>query len=328
MKSLSAWQAALLRWGGSLLAPGGSGGSLLVLIYHRVLPQADPLLASEPDAASFAAQMDLVQSLCRVLPLTEAIERLLSGSLPPRAACITLDDGYANNLTVAAPILAQRRLPATVFVATGFIGGGCMWNDVVIEGLRRAGTTLDLTRLGLRSYQLESDAARRSALAEILDALRYRSRAERDAGAAAVAERAGCTALPGPMMNEAQIRQLRSFGIEVGAHTITHPILLRTDPKSAREEVLGSRRTLEDITGETVRSFAYPNGRPGRDYDRSHVELVREAGFTVAVSTAWGAAGRSVDRLQVPRALPWDSTPARFAARLLRTYRQQRVAAA
>lgn len=328
MKSLSAWQAALLRWGGSLLAPGGAGGSLLVLIYHRVLPHADPLLAGEPDAATFAAQMDLVQSLCRVLPLTEAIERLLSGSLPARAISITLDDGYANNLTVAAPILAQRRLPATVFVATGFSSGGCMWNDVVIEAVRRAGSTLDLTRLGMRCYQLEDINARRSALTEILDTLRYRGREERDASAAAVAECAGCTTLPGLMMNETQIRQLRSFGIEVGAHTKTHPILLRTDPKSAREEVFGSRRILQDITAETVPSFAYPNGRPGRDYDRSHVELVREAGFTVAVSTAWGAAGRSVDRLQVPRALPWDPTPARFAARLLRTYRQQRVGAA
>lgn len=327
MKPLPAWQAALLRRGGSLLAPGGAGGSLLVLIYHRVLPQADPLLASEPDAATFAAQMDLVQSLCNVLPLTEAIERLLSGSLPPRAASITLDDGYANNLTVAAPILASRHLPATVFVATGFIGGGCMWNDVVIEAVRRAGPALNLTRLGMPSYQLGDDAGRRSALTEILDTLRYHRREERDALAAAVCESAGCALPSGLMMRETQIRQLRSFGIEVGAHTMTHPILLRTDRQSAREEVLGSRRILEDITGEPVSSFAYPNGRPGRDYDSSHVELVREAGFSVAVSTAWGTAGRAVDRLQVPRALPWDSTPGRFAARLLRTYRQQRVMA-
>jgi peptidoglycan/xylan/chitin deacetylase (PgdA/CDA1 family) len=328
MKPLPAWQAALLRSAGSLTAPGGRRGSLLVLIYHRVLPRADALLASEPDAATFAAQMDLVASLCRVLPLSEGVERLLAGTLPARAACITLDDGYANNLTVAAPILAQRRLPATVFVATGFIRGGCMWNDVVIESVRRAGAALDLGRLGLREYGCEDERARRAALEEILGALRYRSRAERDAAAAAIAEQVGCVPPDDLMMSEPQIRQLRSFGIAVGAHTMTHPILARTDPQSAREEVLGSKRALEDITGEPVLSFAYPNGRPGRDYDASHVELVRRGGFTVAVSTAWGAAGRAVDRLQVPRALPWDRSPLRFGARLLTTYRQQQVAVA
>jgi peptidoglycan/xylan/chitin deacetylase (PgdA/CDA1 family) len=129
MSAFSSLESSFLRTMGSLLAPGGARGSLLVLIYHRVLEQRDPLIDDEPDAATFSAEMDLIGSICNVLPLQEAVDRLASGSLPPRAACITFDDGYANNRTVAAPILQARRMPATVFVATGFIGDGRMFND-------------------------------------------------------------------------------------------------------------------------------------------------------------------------------------------------------
>jgi peptidoglycan/xylan/chitin deacetylase (PgdA/CDA1 family) len=328
VKALSQWQTTLLRGAGSFVAAGGPHASLLVLIYHRVLATPDPLLPTEPSAAEFAAQMDLVKSLCHVLPLGEAIERLLSGTLPPRALCVTFDDGYANNRSVAAPILAQRRLPATVFVATGFIGRGRMWNDTVIESVRRAGAELDLARLGLGCYRLSDDVSKRRAIDEILGALRYKEFETRRAAVATIAECVG-HALPNDlMMTEQHIKELPSFGIEVGAHTIEHPILAQIDGERAWQEVAGSKAVLEEITGRQVSMFAYPNGRPRRDYDRSHVEMVRKAGFEAAVSTAWGAAGPRADRHQIPRSRPWEKSPLRFAARLLATYRQQQVATA
>src|SRR5262249_38259299 len=141
---LSAPESLLLRTAARFASPGGSRGSLLVLIYHRVLTEHDPLLADEPDAASFAAQMDLLANLFNVIPFGEAVERLASNSLPPRAVAITFDDGYTNNLEVAAPILAARGLRATFFITTGFIEGGQMWNDLIIESLRSAPEDFDL----------------------------------------------------------------------------------------------------------------------------------------------------------------------------------------
>src|SRR6185436_8358647 len=135
MTPLSGFSAALMRGVGNVVAPGGARGSLLVLIFHRVLPQPDPLMPGEPDTAAFASQMDVIRATCTVLPLSAAVEQLYSGSLPERATCITFDDGYANNLTMAAPILQARGLPATVFVATSFLNGGRMWNDTVIESV-------------------------------------------------------------------------------------------------------------------------------------------------------------------------------------------------
>jgi peptidoglycan/xylan/chitin deacetylase (PgdA/CDA1 family) len=322
MKPLPALRARLLRTFGDFVAPGGSRGALLILIYHRVLAEPDPLLPGEPDASAFAAQMDVVGAVCNVLPLLEAAERLQRGALPPRAACITFDDGYANNYSVAAPILRARKLPATVFVATGYTDNARrMFNDTVIESIRRAPSTLDLSALGLPRLELHDDSARARAVATLLGALRYLDPSQRLTRAEEIAAHVGAALPDDLMMSERQIRGLDSFGIAVGAHTVTHPILKNVEAAVAEREIAASKATLEAITAAPVPLFAYPNGRPQQDYDSSHVALVRKAGFKAAVSTAFGAAGRSADLLQLPRMLPWESTAFMYSLRLLRTYR-------
>jgi len=313
---LSAFESALVRFAGSLMAPGGRRGSLLVITYHRVLPHPDPLLAEEPDAVEFAAQMEMLASAFNVIGLREARERLLRRSLPPRPVCITFDDGYANNCDVALPILRRRGIPATVFVATGFLDGGRMFNDTVVEAVRRAGAELDLRPVGLGRYELPDTEARRRAIDQILLAIKHLDPDERRARSERIAEIVGAELPSNLMMAAAQVRKLADSGIEIGAHTVNHPILTRITPDRARAEILQSRRRLEEITGGTVTSFAYPNGRPIQDYDASHVRMVREAGFEVAVTTARGAASPACDIFQIPRFSPWGGSMRRCALRL------------
>jgi peptidoglycan/xylan/chitin deacetylase (PgdA/CDA1 family) len=97
---------------------------------------------------------------------------------------------------------------------------------------------------------------------------------------------------------------------------VTHPILAQLDPELAAREIRDSKRRLEAITGSPVTTFAYPNGKPGRDYLREHVGMVRALGFEAAVSTAWGVAHAASDPHQLPRFTPWDRTPGRFVLRL------------
>ena len=104
---------------------------------------------------------------------------------------------------------------------------------------------------------------------------------------------------------------------------MTHPILTRIDATTARSEIRDSKSSLEEITGATVTTFAYPNGKPGQDYDATHVAIVRECGFDLALSTAWGAATSESDYYQIPRIAPWDATPLRYAARMVRGYRER-----
>jgi peptidoglycan/xylan/chitin deacetylase (PgdA/CDA1 family) len=324
LDELSTFESRLIRVAGRLLSRTGRAASLLVLIQHRVLPKPDPLLPGDPDAAFFASQVELLAQHFNVLPLREAVRRLRDGTLPARTVCITFDDGYADNCTVAAPILASRGVPATMFIATGYLNGGRMFNDTVMEALRRAPSgDLDLRALGLPRFELTDDAGRFRAASEIITGLKYLAPEERARRANEVAEHIGAPLPDDLMMKDAQVEQLAAMGFEIGAHTVNHPILTSVDETIAWSEIERSRHLLEDLTRAPVRSFAYPNGRPLQDYGRGHVELVRRAGFDVAVSTAWGAATAESDELQIPRIAPWDASARRYAARMLRAYRQR-----
>jgi peptidoglycan/xylan/chitin deacetylase (PgdA/CDA1 family) len=107
--------------------------------------------------------------------------------------------------------------------------------------------------------------------------------------------------------------------MQIGAHTVSHPILAKLDARHAADEIGRSRDVLQTLLGERVSLFAYPNGKPGTDYlPAVHPAIVRELGFDAAVSTRWAAARRTDDVFQIPRFTPWDRDRLKFGARLAR----------
>jgi peptidoglycan/xylan/chitin deacetylase (PgdA/CDA1 family) len=308
-----------LRWLFRVLSPAGKNGRLAVLIFHRVLAEPDPLFPGEPDAAHFEIQMRWLRDWFNVLPLEEAVGRLRQGSLPARAAAVTFDDGYADNYTLALPILERLGIPATFFIATGFLNGGRMFNDVVIEAVRQAkGAELDLSKIGLGWHSITTVEARRSAIASIITDLKYLQPRCRSELAHALAQSTGLSQCPDLMLNTEQVRRLAAAGMTLGAHTVNHPILARVSDKEALEEMRASKEQLESLIRQPVTLFAYPNGKQGTDYTAVHVELAREAGFTAACAGTWGAADKSSDLFQIPRFTPWDRSALRYGLRLAR----------
>jgi peptidoglycan/xylan/chitin deacetylase (PgdA/CDA1 family) len=257
----------------------------------------------------------------QVLPLDTAVELLRRAELPPGAIAVTFDDGYRDNYEVALPILQRHGICATFFIASGYLDGGIMFNDVIIESLRRTALQrLDLTSLGLGSYTLANVAERRATVREILPRLKYAEWGDRAEKAKRVAELAQVEPPSGLMMTSDQVRALHSAGMGIGAHTVHHPILAMTRDSDAINEIQVGRRTLDEITGVPVTLFAYPNGGPGRDYRAEHVSMVKSLGFLGAVSTAPGVATGTTDLFQLPRFTPWERKPWRFVARLIKNY--------
>lgn len=297
---------------------------LLILTYHRILPQPDPMLPDDVDVTTFAWQMQLLKAQFNPLPLAEAVRRLKEGALPARAACVTLDDGYANNFTVALPVLERWSIPATIFIATGFLDGGRMWNDTVIEAVRATPLPeIDLEPIGLGRRPAHTPEERVTTAHRLIDAIKYREPAERERCVEEIVARSQAR-LPGDlMMSSTQVAALARAGVEVGGHTVSHPILARLPAREAEREIQAGRDRLQEITGRAVRIFAYPNGRPGQDYAAEHVAMARGAGFEAAVSTAWGCARPGTDLWQLPRVAPWDRSRLRFSLRLLSAYRGQ-----
>jgi peptidoglycan/xylan/chitin deacetylase (PgdA/CDA1 family) len=297
--------------------------TLTTLIFHRVLPSPDPLRPGEPDAARFDQLMRFIAGNLVVLPLFEAVDRLQSGALPRRACCITFDDGYADNLAIALPILEKYKLPATVFVATGYLDGGRMFNDAVVDAIALTKTDLlDLRSFDLGLYPLASNEDKLAAVSAILNRIKFSAPDLRNQQVAGILEATACGPLPDDiMLTSQQVRELAERGVEIGGHTVAHTILTTLDDERALDEITQGKQRLEAITGKPVTSFAYPNGKPGRDFARHHVPLVKAAGFARAVSTAIGVGVSDSDVYQLPRFTPWGHNELRIAAQLVRNAR-------
>lgn len=307
-----------------------STADLSILIYHRVLARPDPLFPGEVDRALFERQLRLLKRFYTVLPLPVAVQRLGDGSLPPRAACITFDDGYADNAEHALPLLLQYGLHATFFIATGYLNGGQMWNDRVIDAVRQSpGATLDLRDLGLDCLPLASLAQRRAAIGHVLGKLKYLPFEQRQRLAVEIRRRAGGamrTIVPA-MLTTFQLQRLHAAGMAIGAHTVSHPILAALSDRAARNDIANGKRELEQLLQTRVSLFAYPNGKAGRDYGPAHVAIVKSLGFSAALATDWGAArpGAGLDLFQLPRFTPWDRGRLAFLWRLRQNRRQSPV---
>jgi len=290
------------------------GQKLSILLFHRILPERDPLQPEILTAAEFRRILCWARRCFRILPLAEAVDRLERRTLPSRALALTFDDGYADNHDVALPLLRECGTPATFFIASGFLDGGRMWNDTVLEAVRRhPGNRLQSGLPGVEDLPTSTMEQKRAAASQLIQALKYFPMHERQERAEALA---ADKALPGLMMARTQVRKLAMAGMEIGAHTMNHPILARLETEAARDEIGSGKADLEALLTQPVSLFAFPNGKPGEDYTTRDVDLVREHGFRAAVSTAWGTAQPGGDLLQLPRFTPWDHSPARFFVRL------------
>lgn len=306
------------------LSPEGPQARLTILIYHRVLAAPDPLQPDLLDAAAFKAEIKLLGSIFRLMPLAQALEDLKAGCLPARSACITFDDGYADNLTHALPILQQNQMPATFFIATDYLDGGRMFNDTVIEAVRLAPAGAhDLRKFGLGCYALMSTYDRIEAIRDILSKIKYLPWDERMQRVAEIGRHLTDRPLPQDLMlTTEQLRALHGARMEIGAHTASHPILARMPNAEAWDDIRRGRQRLEHLLNTEIRVFAYPNGWPDTDYLPVHVEMVRELGFIGAVSTASGAARYDTDPYQLPRFSPWSRNRTRAAMLMLRNLAQ------
>ena len=294
---------------------------LQILNYHQVLAAPDPLRPSEVTEDQFDQQMQWLASYFHPLPLDEALALQRRGSLPARAVAVTFDDGYENNVSRALPILKRRRVPATFFIASDFLDGGIMWNDRVIETVRQwPGERLEAPWLELAPLAITTDRQRFTACQALLEALKYLPPGERREAVDRLSEG---VALPALMMSRAQLRQLADEGMTIGGHTCSHPILTRVSPEEAAAELAENRRCLASLLGAAPTLFAYPNGRPGLDFDGVTLALLAGSGYEYAVSTGHGIAHPDDDVFQIPRYTPWRKSRWGFLGQLAANYRRR-----
>ncbi|NOH02962.1 MAG: polysaccharide deacetylase family protein [Chloroflexi bacterium] len=303
---------------------------LTVLNYHRVddphVPGFDTLKVNVSATPSdFARQMDYVRKHYSAINC-ETLISFLKGEadLPPRAALITFDDGYYDNYSNAFPILAERNLPAVIFLATGFIDGSASfyWDYVSYCFYHTAKRKASLPLLGECAW--EDEPSRERLLLRWIEAVKRIPETQKNEyvsriGAALEVD-VPAQAFENLHLNWDQVRAMSRSGlIEFGSHTVTHPILTRIPVEQAAYEILESRKRIEEETGRAVRALAYPNG--GRaDFSEPVMQAARDAGIEVAFSllpgpTRYSTAGKNALSIRRIFLAHYDTFP-RFLAKI------------
>jgi peptidoglycan/xylan/chitin deacetylase (PgdA/CDA1 family) len=288
-----------------------------ILSYHRVNDVDDPFFpALSTDV--FERQMAFIARAYVVLSVEEIVDRMRRRALPRNALAITFDDGYRDNLTHAAPILARHGLPATVFLATGAIARAePLWFDRLALAFKLTRASVLEVR-GLAALPLGTTAQRLAALTETLTRCKRMTSSDRRRTMEGVLLALNVTderVLKKLMLSWDDVQALIGLGISIGAHTVSHPILSHLAPEEARSEIFGSAAMIEAVCGRAPRAFAYPNGRQD-DYSEMVTAMVREAGFTCAVTTRFGVNTAATPPYELRRGGPWEQHLPTFALKL------------
>jgi peptidoglycan/xylan/chitin deacetylase (PgdA/CDA1 family) len=279
--------------------------SLLALMYHRVLPRSHPATESEQSGMwvtpeTLRMHASVVKEFFEPVFLDDWLDSARRGeALPARAVAFTFDDGWRDNFDFAYPILTDFRIPATVFLVTGHVGGQYLfWPSRLARLLRdhwNGSRQVQLTEpiAGLVAAQgMAGDAA------VATDAVIQRCKAYPDDQIEALVAESERRSPPGrveerALLNEAEIRAMRdSSVVRFGSHTRTHARLSVALPaERVRAEIVSSRAEVEAITERPAPLFCYPNGEVGSEA----LAVVRDI-YSGAVTTVPGWNGRSTDR--------------------------------
>lgn len=297
-----------------------SNKKLFILMYHRVLNAPDLMDLGALTVNDFIWQMQLLSEYFNVLPLSDALDGLKNNTLPSKSVCITFDDGYADNYITALPVLLRYKLPATFFMTSAFLEGGLMWNDRVKESLRIIqDNELNLINFNLDNYDISSPAKKAYCSNVIISKIKYFPDDKKEECIQFIESLAD--KLPDNiMMSVSQLKKLYRSGMEIGGHTVTHPILANLSDVEVKKEIYENKATLENILNTSLRYFAYPNGKIEYDYLLKHIDVVKECGYQAAFSTQWAVADQSSDIWQMPRCMPCETTPFRFMLRMAYMY--------
>ncbi|THB64909.1 MAG: polysaccharide deacetylase family protein [Gammaproteobacteria bacterium] len=302
----------------SMTLKGGTAGRLSVLSFHRIAENRDPFYESVT-TKELEQQFCTLKKYFNVLPINKAIQQLQEDTLPKRSVVITFDDGYANNYDLALPLLKKHNLSATFFICSGAIDGGIMWNDAIIESIQNhKGSQLNLSLdegFSSRIAQKWPTATitQKIQLAQILRAeLKYLPLTKRATLIEILKEKTSTEFSSNLMMASSQIKALADSGMEIGGHTLNHPILNKSDDAEAENEIFLDKEKLEKIIGKKINYFAYPNGKPKTDFSERDKVILKNAGYKAAFSTADGVAVNKSDLFAIPRFTPWDSKVNRF----------------
>jgi len=268
--------------------------SLKILAYHRVLdvdlstyPFDKELIDATPE--EFDRQLHYISRNYQILPLGEAVDRLKAGLPVSDVLVLTFDDGFDDLYHTIFPILKKHQVPATIFLASGLIGtSDTLWSEEIVYALKTSvGKSFVLPALGFVDTQAIKEGEVDGLISRLLRDLKLKSDGERQALATDLFDQLKLelpvNAPESRMLTWDMVREMQAWGVEFGAHSVTHSVLSNLPEKEMIIELHDSKRKIEAETGAPCTTMAYPVG--GEDaFNRRIIEEVQRAGYSVACS--------------------------------------------
>lgn len=293
----------------------------VILGYHRIADTTwDPFdLSVTPQ--HLAAQFDFLHKHTIPISLQELLQYIRQRKIPKRAVVVTFDDGYLDTLTCAKPLLEYYQIPATIFITTGNLGREYWWDELA----RLVGPPAELPSLlrnlgGLQAFrphdssQMSIDGGESKRRAQLAISLFQRMLSLDYAGRELIFSqlRAGPQA-PSEVarargMTPAELAQLAASDlIDIGAHSVTHPLLAHMPVAAQQAEMQQSKDTLRKLLDRPIEFFSYPNGSTNQEV----IASVRAVGFACACASHPDTAWNGSNLLCLPRIwVPNRSGPA------------------
>jgi peptidoglycan/xylan/chitin deacetylase (PgdA/CDA1 family) len=283
-----------------------TAGMPRILMYHRFGKDGEFRRLS---ARVFEEQLRFLKRTFHVVSLREIVAHIRNGaSLPRNSLAITIDDGYVDFMDLAYPLLQKYEAPATLYVVAAFAEGDeWLWMDK----LQYITSAAKLGRYPMRfcgsdrTLRICSDVERRAAWECLADRGLKMSVADRTELIHDVARSLSVELprSPPPEFRSVTWTDLRSIDhdlIEVGCHSMTHPILSRCKPEEQKVEIVEAKALVEWRLGRTIQSYCYPNGQ-AQDFDENCLRLVASAGFSSAVVAYEGLVNKRTLPFEIPR---------------------------
>jgi peptidoglycan/xylan/chitin deacetylase (PgdA/CDA1 family) len=299
--------------------------SVLVAMYHDVLPagfpEGNPLFGMTVTVEEFDWQIAYFKKHYSPISFQQFSRWYFHGiDLPRNPVLITFDDGHANNLRFALPVLQKYQVSAVCFVLTGKMGV-CerIWFEDAYDRLMSSSAHSWCLRDG-ECRPLENFDQRVAACSRFFSLCRTLPGKEQQEELESLRSQLPMTSPESEFIDRFrflsadEVRRLAQSGVEIGSHTIAHPILAPAALEEARREIGESKSKLEQVLGHAVQAFAYPFGAPGLDFKPRDEALVRESGYTLAFASQGGFVSRSNNRFALPRIGIGRMTRAQFAA--------------
>lgn len=309
---------------------GRVNGGALIVGYHRIASPSKDQYEICVSPTHFAEHLEILRKHAHPFRLSDLVDHLKQGTLPRKSVAVTFDDGYVDNLHNAGQLLEQYQIPATVFISTAYLGEEFWWDE--LERLVMDAPALPPSlRLKIRAEPFEwvsmpseeepGSPAEQSARKGLVKALYFRllplemeackqvlselknmfgSQARRD-----TTQRA---------LTTDELSELSNSGwVEIGAHSVSHPVLPHLSVAQQQTEIQQCKVFLEELLGKPVLGFAYPHGK----FNAQTQAAVKTAGYSFACSSQAGQAWQSQQRYALPRIWPQDWDGERFT-RMLR----------